>query len=80
MLAAAVFDAWWIDRRVSRLNKRIRRDVFLSGDAPPAGYSGRVIDEPRRRPPSFAEQERLLRTLARGRSAGESASGEPDAR
>jgi cytochrome bd-type quinol oxidase subunit 1 len=80
MLAAAAFDAWWIDRRVTRLNKRIRRDVFLSGEAPPAGYSGRVFDEPARRPPSFAEQERVLRTLARGRSAGEGASGESDAR
>jgi cytochrome bd-type quinol oxidase subunit 1 len=80
MLAAAAIDAWWIDRRVTRLNKRIRRDVFLGGEAPPAGYTGRVIEAPGGRAPSFAEQERLLRSLARGRGRDDSASAEPDAR
>ncbi|HSD42241.1 MAG TPA: hypothetical protein VLD36_10265 [Burkholderiales bacterium] len=80
MLAAAAYDAWWIDRRVTRLNKRIRRDVFLGGEAPPAGYTGRAIDEPGGRAPSFAEQERLLRELARGPDRSGSAPAEPDAR
>lgn len=41
-LGFAVFDAWWIDRRVTSLNKRLRMQAFL-GDVPPApaGYSGR---------------------------------------
>lgn len=65
LVAAAAYDAWWIDGRVTELNKRLRREVFLAGDAPPPGYSGRVIDPPRRRVPSFAEQERLLREAAR---------------
>jgi hypothetical protein len=74
LLAAAAHDAWWIDRRVTALNKRIRRDVFLAGEAPPAGYAGRVIDEPGNRPLPFAEQERLLRDRARERENGESRS------
>jgi hypothetical protein len=68
MLAAAGFDAWWIDRRVTALNKRIRREVFLAGEAPPPGYTGRIAEEPSRRAPSFAEQEQLLRELARRRT------------
>jgi hypothetical protein len=43
---AALHDAWWIDRRVTALNKRIRRAVFLAGEAPPPGYAGRVIEPP----------------------------------
>jgi hypothetical protein len=69
MLAAAGYDAWWIDRRVTALNKRIRRDVFLAGDPPPPGYAGRVAAAPDGRAPSFAEQEQLLRELARRREA-----------
>ena len=44
-VAFAVFDAWWIDRRVAALNKALRRRAFL-GDRPPAppGFSGRVQD------------------------------------
>ena len=61
LVAAAAYDAWWIDRRVTALNKRIRREVFLSGEAPPPGYTGRTIVPPGDRVPSFAEQERLLR-------------------
>lgn len=65
LAAAVAYDAWWIDRRVTVLNKRIRREIFLAGEAPPPGYSGRVIDPPAPRVPSFAEQERLLREMAR---------------
>ena len=65
LVAAVAYDAWWIDRRVTILNKRIRREIFLAGEAPPPGYSGRVIDPPAPRVPSFAEQERLLRDRAR---------------
>ncbi len=65
LATAVAYDAWWIDHRVTVLNKRIRREVFLAGEAPPPGYSGRVIDPPAPRVPSFAEQERLLREMAR---------------
>lgn len=65
LVAAIAYDAWWIDGRVTTLNKRIRRETFLAGEAPPPGYSGRVIAPPAPRAPSFAEQERLLRELAR---------------
>jgi len=64
-VAAVAYDAWWIDRRVTALNKRIRREVFLAGEPPPPGYSGRVIAPPGPRVSSFAEQERLLREAAR---------------
>ena len=75
MLLLAGYDLVWIDRRVVALNKKIRRDVYLSTDAsPPDGYAGRFPDEtdgaaPGRlgrgqRAPSFAEQEKLLRELA----------------
>ena len=66
LAAAALADALWIDRRVTVLNKRLRREVYLGhGAAPPAGYEGRDPDAASGRAPSFAEQERLLRELAR---------------
>jgi hypothetical protein len=65
LVAALAYDAWWIDRRVTALNKRIRREIFRAGEAPPPGYSGREIDPPSPSVPSFAEQERLLREAAR---------------
>lgn len=64
MLVAIVHDAWWIDRRINALNKRIRRQVFLAGEGPPPGFTGRAFDLPRQRPLSFAEQERVLRAAA----------------
>jgi hypothetical protein len=69
---AAGWDAFWIDRRVTLLNKTLRREAYLGhGAAPPAGYRGRDPDAGASRAPSFAEQERLLRELARrGRPPG----------
>lgn len=65
LVAAVAYDAWWIDGRVTALNKRLRREIFLAGEAPPPGYSGRVLPLPGPRVASFAEQERLLRDAAR---------------
>jgi hypothetical protein len=69
-VGALVYDAFWIDRRVTTANKRIRREVYLAqGAAPPAGFAGRPLDEVPAPPraPSIAEQERLLRALGRAR-------------
>lgn len=69
-----VHDLRWIDDRVAALNKRLRMQVYLrQGAGAPAGFRGRYTDdapagEAARSPgraPSFAEQERLLRELAR---------------
>lgn len=97
--ALAVYDLFWIDRRLTRLNKAIRMHLYLgAGAAAPAGYRGRYTEEggdtelgdylrekekeragilpvepdtgagrPRRKVPSFAEQEAMLRELARQR-------------
>lgn len=78
LLALAVHDLFWIDRRIVAMNKEIRRRVYLSaGAAPPAGYRGRDPDAgapaaPRAEPRvlSFAEQERLLRELAAKKGEG----------
>lgn len=73
---AAVYDLYWIDRRVVALNKAIRRRIYLSqGAAPPPGYRGREFGErtPAGRAPSFAEQERLLRALAKDAARGRGA-------
>ncbi|MCX7893306.1 MAG: hypothetical protein N2544_13190 [Burkholderiales bacterium] len=78
LLALAVHDLVWIDRRVVALNKAIRQRVFLSGGAaPPEGYRGRDPDaeasgapRPGSRALSFAEQERLLRELAASERKG----------
>lgn len=67
LAAAALYDLYWIDRRVVALNKAIRRRIYLSqGAAPPPGYRGRELGErpAAARAPSFAEQERVLRALA----------------
>ncbi|HKJ10483.1 MAG TPA: TM2 domain-containing protein [Gammaproteobacteria bacterium] len=97
----ALFDLFWIDRRVVTVNKELRMNLYLgSAAAPPAGYRGRYTDEepeslirdytltkerekaghppaptdqaPKepeagKNTPSFAEQERMLRELARTR-------------
>jgi hypothetical protein len=77
MVVAGLYEAWWIDRRVTALNKRLRREVFLSGESPPPGYTGRDPALPARRPPSFAEQERALRAAAS--AAARAAHDEPPA-
>lgn len=73
--AALVHDLFWIEPRIVALNKAVRVKVYLSQTpGAPRGFKGRYTDddEPVRAPrsPSFAEQERLLRELAkRGRAA-----------
>lgn len=63
----ALYDLLWIRRRLVALNKQIRMQVYLSQTpAAPAGYRGRDTEETAGAP-SFAEQERMLRELARSR-------------
>jgi hypothetical protein len=93
-LAFALYDLYWIDRRLTAINKQIRMELYLQGgNAPPPGYRGRYPEEdpledylrvkererpglqppdgepkpPPRRVPSLAEQEALLREMARRR-------------
>jgi hypothetical protein len=70
--AALVRDCFWIERRVVALNKALRVKVYLSQTAgAPEGFKGQYTDEDAPvcapRVPSFAEQERLLRELAKPR-------------
>ena len=48
-LAFAAFDLWWIDRRVTAINKRLRMQAFLrDAPGPPKGFAGRFAkDDPR---------------------------------
>ncbi len=68
----ALFDLFWIERRVVALNKRLRMQAYLrpAPGAPP-GFRGHFTDadepRPRARTPSFAEQERLLAEIERRR-------------
>lgn len=91
---AALYDLWWIDRRLIDLNKKIRMQVYLQRGAAgaPPGFGGRYPEpdeldtdvrekeqehpgqQPAKRPSkpggatrgrSLAEQEALLRELAR---------------
>jgi len=78
LLAWALIDTQWIEPRLTKLNRQLRMQVYLGrGGGAPAGFRGRYTDdEPARdqpahrtgRAPSFAEQERLLRELARRKS------------
>lgn len=46
VLALALYDLRWIDRRRVALNKEIRMRVYLrQGSAPPAGFRGRYTDD-----------------------------------
>jgi hypothetical protein len=75
--AALLYDCFWIERRLVALNKTIRTRVYLS-QAPgaPQGFKGQYTDDDAAvhapHAPSFAEQERLLRELAKRRGAGRS--------
>ena len=45
VLLWALFDLWWIDRRITAYNKRLRMRMFLQQDSPPpAGYRGRAAE------------------------------------
>ncbi len=72
--AALVHDYFWIERRIVALNKAIRVKIYLSqSPGAPPGFAGQYTDDaaPPRTPrtPSFAEQEQLLRELAKRRRA-----------
>jgi TM2 domain-containing membrane protein YozV len=97
MACLAIYDLYWIDRRLPEVNKRIRMEVYLQSGteaAPPPGFRGRYPDDEghledylrvkeaeragvqppgsdptpsRRRAPSFAQQEAMLRELAKAR-------------
>ncbi len=68
LVAAALYDLlYWIGRRLTEVNKALRMQAYLRpvAGAPP-GYRGRFAeDEDAPRPPSFAEQERLLAEIER---------------
>lgn len=68
----ALHDLRWIEGRIAAVNKRLRMEVYLAPrEGPPAGWRGRYSDDEAagaagpRRAPSFAEQEALLRELAK---------------
>jgi hypothetical protein len=70
--AAVVHDFFWIERRIVALNKTIRVAVYLSqSPGAPHGFKGQYTDDDASlrapRIPSFAEQEKLLRELAKDR-------------
>jgi hypothetical protein len=77
LLAWALVDVQWIEPRLVKMNRQLRMQVYLGpGGGAPAGFRGHYTDdEPAPngvandtgRVPSFAEQERLLRELARKR-------------
>ncbi|MEW6313206.1 MAG: TM2 domain-containing protein [Pseudomonadota bacterium] len=73
MAAFACHDLYWIDRRVTILNKQLRMQVYLRhGDAMAPSFAGRHAqggEAPPDRAPSFAKQEALLRELARRNDA-----------
>ena len=71
LLVLALAELWWIDRRITRLNKALRTQAYL-GAAPgaPPGYRGRFGDgaeaaQSSPRAAAFAEQERLLAEIER---------------
>ena len=66
----ALFDLFWIERRVAALNKRLRMQAYLRpGPGAPAGFAGRFrdADDTTAQGPSFAEQERLLAEIEKRR-------------
>jgi hypothetical protein len=78
LLARALLDVRWIDNALTRINKRLRIEVYMGQTAgAPAGYQGRFAGNPagddssqQERAPSFSEQERQLRdAVARQRDS-----------
>lgn len=78
LLARALLDVRWIDNALTRINKRLRIEVYMSQTAgAPADYQGRFAFNPagndssnEERVPSFSEQERQLRdAVARQRDS-----------
>ena len=76
LAASALYDLVRIEDRLTRINKQLRMQVYMSQtEGAPPGYTGRLTDAPQQpqpgggepRSPSFAEQERLLRELAKQR-------------
>ena len=65
-LAAMLADLWWIDRRVTALNKQIRMQAYLGQEQePPPGFVGRefIDNNDATAAPSFQQQEALLRQM-----------------
>ncbi len=71
LVSLAGFDLWWVDRRVTSLNKRLRMQAYLRPvPGAPQGFKGRLTDAgdaPNSRPLSFSDQERLLAEIERAR-------------
>jgi len=45
LMAAGIYELWWIDRRITELNKELRMQLYLRKDHnPPAHYRGRIAD------------------------------------
>lgn len=73
--ALLAYDILTLERRITAANKRLRMAVYLGqGATAPQGYQGRFGEETTtpdsaapRRVPTFAEQEALLREIARRR-------------
>lgn len=59
MALLALYDLYWIDRRIVALNKAIRMEVYLgAGAAPPANYRGRYGDDDSELAAYIADKER----------------------
>lgn len=43
-IAFAIFDAWWIDRRIAEMNKLMRRRAWLGDRPPPPPGHGERFD------------------------------------
>ena len=74
--ALLAYDLLTLEQRIVAANKRLRMAAYLGqGAAAPPGYRGRQVTDPDtpdaaapRRVPTLAEQETLLREIARRRS------------
>ncbi len=74
LAALLVHDILTLEQRITAINKKLRIAAYLGQDAAaPPGYRGRFAQEPPdaatpQRLPTLAEQEALLREIARRRS------------